>query len=138
MIEIVAIPKDRVDEIWGVAEPIVARVLPHNREAYATDDVLADIKEGTSLLLMIMEGEECIATLVCTFEFQKNKKVLHVPIACGDRADEWLPIAHEVVPSIAREFGCAMVTGRGRKGWLRKLAKFGYKELYTVFGAEVG
>jgi hypothetical protein len=137
MIEIVAIPKERVDEIWPVAEPVVAKVLPHNRGTYTTDDVLKDIKEGVSLLLMVLEGEKCLATLVCTFEEQLGKKALHMPIVCGERIDEWTDLCHETIPRIAAEYGCEMVTGRGRHGWLRKLKKYGYQELYTVFAIEV-
>ena len=137
MIEVVAIPKNKIQEVWDQAEPVVAKVLPHNMGKYTTDDVLNDIEAGDSLLLLVLERGEILATIICTFEEQEGKKVLHMPIVCGERIDEWADLCHETVPKIAKEFGCAMVTGRGRRGWLRKLSKYGYEELYTVFGVEV-
>lgn len=137
MIEIVAIKPELLDQAWPVAAPFVEKVLPHNRGQYSLADVRRDIERGESLLLLVLEGQQCLAAVVCTFEEQQGKRVLHMPIVAGDRLDEWSDICHQTIPRIAKEYGCSMVTGRGRRGWIRKLAPYGYKELYTVFGMEI-
>lgn len=137
MIEIIAIRKEDIDKVWDKAEPLVALVLPHNRGTYTTEDVKNDTINGSSLLLLVIEGAQPLATIICTFEQCLGEKALHMPIVCGERLDEWADLCHEAIPRIAKEHGAARVTGRGRHGWLRKLKKYGYEELYTVFTMEV-
>ncbi len=76
------------------------------------------------LLLTVHEGKRMIGAALVELAVG----TLHIVLLAGDRFKDWeLPMLN-TFKEIAMHFNKASITLQGRKGWLRQLAKFGFKQ----------
>ena len=132
MIIIFAVEAKNITLIWSDVRPILEKVLKYNEHTYDMAKVCNDLVSGKQILLCIKDDEEYLACIICDAVEDDGKKILHMPIVCGTRMNEWIDLAHETVPKLARTLGFDMITTKGRKGWTRVLKKYGYDEMYTM------
>jgi len=57
--------------------------------------------------------------------------------AGGKNADTWLDEWYNQIVPIAKDQGCVRLSVNGRKGWEKKLSKYGFKHAYTTLHREL-
>lgn len=131
------IPPDQIDEVWPDAEPLIAKAVKLCRGETNTQHVHDNLVEGNTKLLAFSDGGMLIAAVVICMHQYPEKKVCMISLAGGTRMSDWADQGLAVVEKIAKEAGADAVYVHGRKGWLRKFSKYGYKEYSTLMGKDL-
>ena len=63
-------------------------------------------------------------------------RILVIPSVGGDHMDEWADEFIDFVKQMRDMLLCDRIRGGGRKGWLRYLKQYGFREEYTVVDME--
>lgn len=59
---------------------------------------------------------------------QPARRVLWVRFAFGRKIDTFLPMSNEWFDQVAEMMGCDCIFFTGRRGWVKRLERFGWKE----------
>ena len=134
---IFAVESKDIDRIWPEVLPTLKKVEKYNYGSYTMGEVKESLKNQESLLICVKDEGELLATITCTEEPHPTRKVLHMPIVCGRRMDEWLDLCHDIIPRLAKERGYDLLITKGRKGWGRVLKKYGFRERFVSYGLDL-
>lgn len=86
-----------------------------------------------------IEDEGGIKMVVVTQTVQHvTRRVLWVRFAFGREVDKFLPMGKDGFEFVARRLKCDVVMFTGRRGWVKKLSPFGWKEVSVNMSFEVG
>lgn len=121
-------PNAPVSDAFERARPwLTAALHATTRPLYTISDVETDLAANEARLWI---GERsCILTKVNDYA-STGERVLEIWLGGGDLAE-----IREAIPTLedwARRAGCTQATIDGRRGWLRTLAPFGFREYTTV------
>lgn len=111
-------------------QPWIEAALEYGNKTHTFQDVVEGIAEGRMQLWAAAEG--CAVTEIVVYP---RKKVLNIFLAGGK-----LDSLREMAPDMRRwaeAQGCASATLTGRRGWVRALAKDGWRELWTTLETEI-
>lgn len=109
----------------------IKAALEHSGMEMSLLDVLEGIVKGSHKVLEVGTG----FIVVCVDEYPQHKE-LKLCIAYG-YLDETLPDIMAFLEKLARDLSCKKLKIEGRRGWARKLEKFGYHEQYVIVTKEV-
>lgn len=118
--------------MWRVYEPYVERACA---ESYAASDNEVDVQrriiDGEMLLIQI--GTDCgmLACAVLEVIDTKDGQALHVMGLAGEGMEFWLDDFIDFLQATARHLECESVTATGRKGWEKRLARYGFEHAFT-------
>lgn len=108
----------------------VKKALAHADGEDSFERIVNDLSEG------LLQGWQVdgffMVTRVMVYD---NCKKVRICYAAGSLDDETtVKKSLALVEDFAKSLGCQGVEIVGRKGWVRRLAAYGYHELYTVTG----
>ena len=101
------------------------------------DDVRIPDRKWCGLPLLIKEGEDLLSVVTLEIVHKPLKKMVCIMTAGGEELDMWLDEVLKVTEVLAKEQNADSIYINGRRGWLRKLDKYGYDHAYTVLIKEV-
>jgi hypothetical protein len=118
--------QDWLDTEWMRCKGWLAKALEHGAGTHTIDDVEKMIAKRE---LQFWPGQKgaCVTEII----YYPRKRFVNV-FLCGGDWKECLKIGEDYIEPWARENGCSAVIQQGRKGWLRRLPKFGWKPLHYV------
>lgn len=125
-----AIRRDQIDAYWPTVEPLLEMALEHGDGDLTIEDVYSDLMDGTQILL-IAYNQGIKAAITMEIVTGRRSRWLNVVLCGGEDSDEWLEEWKEAAEQIAEEQEASLMV-TGRRGWLKKLKPFGFKEAYTV------
>jgi len=137
MVHIEAIRAEDILEVWLDIREYIERALKYALGEYKVSDVLRKIKAGEIIPLVVYIDNKLTAVLTLELVQMPQKKVMNIMTAGGACMDGWLAEAVEVTDKLAKEFGADTISIHGRRGWLKTLAQYKYKDTYTVLTKEV-
>jgi hypothetical protein len=105
--------------------PVMERALPYTHRTHELNDLVVIVMQGRARL-WTTANSFCIVERVV----YPRQVVYHVFLAGGD-LDE-LRGLHEEISAAARADGAEAVTLTGRRGWVKALAAWGWKEEYAT------
>lgn len=136
---IAAVPATLIEVLWDKVTPHLQRVVDVAHGEITLDSVKAKLIRGDALLITISDQDSIIA--VNTMEvryFDSGRKAMFIPITGGDNLDLWMDRFLKVAKAIAKDHGCDELRGLAvRKGWMRKLAPYGWEEVHTVISCKI-
>lgn len=115
---------DEVVVNWGRIEPHLVRVLAQFDYGSDPEHILLDAVNGRREIWQIADYDAIAVTEICTLP---KFSVLDISLVCGDNMDTWLEPLLDQLTQYAKASGCRYIDGFGRKGWTRKLEKYGFK-----------
>lgn len=117
---------------WPMIKKYVDRVLPLTRRRRMANNFLFDMINGEETLLVVQGEEGIIGFCSCCFVNYDDIRMLQVKMLAGDRFDDWIEPMHDAIEKMARENECDGMELIGRRGWVRKLASFGWREAFVT------
>lgn len=111
-----------VDAVWGIVEPFLAE----NIRKSGTDWTLDLFKEGAKdgrLRVWIVCGPEPVSAFVI---LEYADRTAEFVAFTAHRFMEWMPAVLPQFEALARAAGIERLRIDGRKGWQRKMDKFGF------------
>ena len=139
MYSIAAVPRPLVDVVWHQVEPILQRVVDFVPDELSCEDIRTKLLIDENLLLTINNGSTiCAVAILEIVEYSDRLKALFMKALAGDGFDEWADQLESVLDALAKDFECNQIRMTGvRKGWIKKLAPYGWTESYVIMKKEV-
>lgn len=119
---------DRIKEAMSTHPSELLDTLPELR---------TDIRLGRSLVVQMYEDAEVCAIAVIEMVEQTDGRMLYIRYLAGEGMEHWLPELHELMTTVARQFGCNWFGLTGRLGWVKALKVYGFEPVAIELRAEV-
>ena len=135
MIFVSPVPIEDVGKVWDKCKPYLSQATDRSggRETILT--LYSKIKAGTSTLWIMMVDNKIIASATTEVTQYQN---LNVSFLGGSDMNVWLPEFINQLKIYAKHNHCSKIELFGRKGWLRELKPFGFKqEPYIAMSLEL-
>ena len=140
--EVVRIPIEELDKVWGMVEKDIKSALAYSSQLTDSDFVYDLTKQGKFQLWVLWDRKQKITTNkyfgVVVTELIKRKfgKVCHIYIMTGRQRHKWQYLVKDI-EGFAKEEGCLMMELIARPGWQKVLNNFGYKRTHVVLEKQI-
>jgi len=126
-------PKD-LFAVWDRVAEFLGPACEVSRGRETLDTLRSSLLTGTDYLFVVLDGGDVIgAVTYSVMEFKTGLRLLDIPMAGGVAMETQIDVVMEMIENLRRNLLCDRVTVTGRKGWVRRLAEYGFKQdLYTV------
>jgi hypothetical protein len=132
------IPSERIDEVWLECEPYIEMGNGKSRDEMSVMDIYARLSEARmQLWLVFNEDREIISVLTTEIIDYPRKTVCRIVTLGGKDLDIWVEDWLETIEEWALENDCVAMETVCRKGFIKKLERFGYENAYTVLVKEL-
>ena len=101
---------------WPQCEPFLLAALKHTKD-WGIEHVALSALRGSVALWKVTDGERIVGAGATTISAYPNRSIFDVLLFGG----EGFPDLVDDLKAIAKSCGCAALSGRGRKGWLRAI-----------------
>lgn len=131
--KILYVAPDNIGSVWPMFKEYAERVLPLTRKRRCATQFLLDLMKNFEMLWVVV-GDEGKVIGFCTSAVTKYDEIqmLQVRMLAGDFFSEWIDDMHDMLEKFARENGCDGLELIGRRGWVRKLERFGWRESFVT------
>ncbi len=133
-IRVVPLNTKEIEFWWPIVEPHIARAAAESYGFTTVEEVKQAAGAADMQCFAILEGLKSVAACVTEIKIKHDVKSLHVVCLGGHGIDEWLPALLETLEAFKEVAGCDGIMCVGRAGWVRKLQKFGWKQMFTTVG----
>ena len=133
MIELVKIPKEQVEEAWGMVSANIADALARSNGYARQEHMKKWIMENQMQLWILWDSKEkkyygCVVTEVIQRPLQR---CLNIRIMTGTHREKWTHLIKQI-EEFAWHNNCDLLELVARPGWKRVLKPFGYKEGHVL------
>jgi hypothetical protein len=89
---------------------------------------------GADYLFVVLDGRDIIGAVTYNVtDFKTGLRLLDIPMAGGVAMETQIDTVMEMIENLRRNFMCDRVTVTGRRGWVKRLAEYGFKQnMHTV------
>jgi len=123
-----AIKADEINDNWEWIKPYIDSALSYSLGEMTANEVRRNGVNG-SYLFLYFKGKGLATVEAVDY---RNKTILWCPQVAGEDLDEWIDELWDVLLNLAKEKNAKEIAIHGRRGWLKKLAPYGFKEQYTT------
>ena len=132
------IPSERLNEVWEDCEPYIAMGNGKSRDEMSVTDIYERLSEARmQLWLVFNEDKDIISVLTTEIIDYPRKTVCRIVTLGGKDLDIWVEDWLETIEAWALENDCVAMETVCRKGFIKKLERFGYENAYTVLVKEL-
>jgi len=124
---IVPVTSEHVDEFWDDVEPYIEAALELNMGEITSSDIRAFCKNRDMQLWAIYNPDLSGAVTTEIIKYPKTK-ILRIVTIGGSVLDCWSVEFSKAMDGFARHEGASGIEAIGRKGWVAKVAPFGYTQ----------
>lgn len=127
---------DDVDQYWFLVEHKLGNAIEYSNRKYSLTSVYDAIKQGTMCLWLVKITYDILAVCVTEIVDYPDKRVCLIMFVGGEDFKAYQHLTDEI-KHYAKTMKCKGIEFYGRHGWLKKVAKLGFKHLHSVFGMEL-
>ena len=137
-LHISGIPSDRINEVWEECEPYIEMANGKSRDEMTSHDIYARLSEARMQLWLIFNDKKEIISVLTTEIIEYPQKTMCRIVTLGGKdLDIWVEEFLDTIEAWALEKGCVAMETVCRKGFIKKLERFGYENAYTVLVKEL-
>ena len=138
----IKIQPQSIELIWPLVKDLVQKPVNQNLGEFNLEDVYNWLTNGYMHLWIIGNEEEILVAVVTEFVVYPRETRLRIVLAGGKKnnMDKWFDIFWDKdseIHKFAKRNNVKRFEVRGRDGWLRVLARVGFKKFCTVLTREV-
>ena len=132
------IPSDRINEVWEDCEPYIEMGNGKSRDEMSVMDIYKRLSEARMQLWLVFDDDkEIISGLTTDIIEYPRKPNCRIVTLGGQDLDLWVEKLLDTLEQWALENNCVAMETVCRKGFIKKLEKFGYENAYTVLVKEL-
>ena len=137
-LHISGIPSDRINEVWEECEPYIAMGNGKSRDEMSVMDIYERLSQARMQLWLIFnDNKEIVSVLTTEIIEYPQKTMCRIVTLGGKDLDIWVEEWLDTIEAWALERGCVAMETVCRKGFIKKLERFGYENAYTVLVKEL-
>jgi len=102
------------------------------------EDLLKGFEEGRIQIWAVLEDGRLVGVATTQVVDFPRIAILRVVTLQGKNLNVWMEALLHALEQFCREQGLQRIEVVGRRGWVRKLAGLGFREVYSVVVKEVG
>jgi len=133
------VPQEHITQIYPDIEKYVDRMVPTAYGRFEKIDLVNDILSGKATLWVIMDEEDdnkLYGIIFTEWSHYPRKKMLSISFAAGDKLDSWIEESLKVLENWAVDNDCDAMEITGRKGWVKKLEDYDWKQEFIIVKKE--
>ena len=132
------IPSDRINEVWEECEPYIEMGNGKSRDEMSVMDIYERLSQARMQLWLIFnDNKEIVSVLTTEIIEYPQKTMCRIVTLGGKDLDIWVEEWLDTIEAWALEKGCVAMETVCRKGFIKKLERFGYENAYTVLVKEL-
>lgn len=132
MIHVAICPKDELGKFWPIAARLLSKAVDRCEGRQTVEDTFKLVASGDChLWLMAIDGR-IVAAGVTEARAYPSRRILNVLFVGGSRMELWLQIFIDHLKRFAAHNNCDGIEMIGRKGWLKTLDRFGFRDQKAV------
>ena len=132
------IPSDRINEVWEDCEPYIEMGNGKSGDEMSVEDIYKRLSEARMQLWLVFDDDREIISVLTTEIIEYPRKTMcRIVTLGGQDLDLWVEQLLETLEEWALENGCVAMETVCRKGFIKKLERFGYENAYTVLVKEL-
>lgn len=131
------IPFNMIEQFWQYAEPYVKRALDHANGEFTPLDLKKSCLVRDAQLWLVMKKERIVAAAITQIVNYPQRRHARVITLAGTGGDEWTAILDDALHQWGKANGCNAIEAFVRKGYVQKLAQYGYKHKYSCIIKEM-
>jgi|TARA_R100000353_G_C6481256_1_gene189199 hypothetical protein len=132
------ISNDRIDDVWDTVKLFIEMGNSKSKQEMGIDDIYEKlINRDMQLWIIQDEYAEILAALTTEIMIYPKKKTCRIVTLGGTELDEWVEGLLQVIETWAIDNGCEAMETACRKGFIKKIKKYGYEHTYTILGKEL-
>lgn len=138
----IKIQPQSIELIWPLVKDLIQKPVNQNLGEFNIEDVYVWLVSGYMHLWIIGDEKEIVVAVVTEFVEYPREKRLRIVLAGGKKnnMDKWFDIFWDKdseIHKFAKRNNVKRFEVCGRDGWLRVLARVGFKKFCTVLTREV-
>tara|TARA_R100001460_G_scaffold94355_1_gene136424 strand:+ start:2453 stop:2881 length:429 start_codon:yes stop_codon:yes gene_type:complete len=138
MIYVSGIKSKKIPDIWNLCKQYVEMGNNKSKEEMNIDDIYERLINAEMQLWVVFDENDDIKSVVTTEVINYPRKRTCRIVTLGGRGlDNWVDEVLDVLEGWAIENGCVAMETACRKGFIKKLEKYGYEHAYTILGKEL-
>jgi hypothetical protein len=132
------ISNDRIDDVWDTVKSFIEMGNTKSRQEMNIDDIYEKLI-NRDMQLWVLENEEAEILSVLTTEIvlYPRMQTCRIVTLGGKGMDDWAEEFLAVLEEWAIKNDCVAMETGCRKGFIKKLKKFGYEHTYTILTKEL-
>ena len=131
------IPAESIPLFWKYAEPYIKRALDHTCGEITPDDLKHSCEDRKCQLWLVSHNNRVIAAVTTEIVNYPQRRHCRVITLAGSSAQEWTALMDETLMEWAKSLACDAIEAYVRKGYVQKLAQYGYKHRYSTVVKEL-
>ena len=117
---------------WKHAVPLLLEGKKHWEDYATLESIHDEVMSGKLHLWMMNDSGAFILAMLTEFAVYPTKRVLRVLWICGEALGDGIGLFLDFVERWAARQGITSIQVIGRKGWVRKLKRYGYVQTQWV------
>ena len=135
--KVIKVNPEQLEQAWPHASKWIAKANLRGNSTYPLEDIKRDISDGKKLLLRCVEGSSFVWLVLGCVENSENRTAIVHVVAGDGLITGMLDDVVSFCEAYAAANGCKYITGSGRAGWIKALAKYGWNEISRTCGKEL-
>ena len=121
-----------VPHYWPQVETLVASALRHGGIGFRPEDIYRGLLSRGMQLWLALDGEAIRAMAVTHIQVYPRARTCVVMLVGGTGIDRWIDFEADLCAWAVSQ-GCVAMEGLGRRGWGRKVADQGWREVWILY-----
>tara|TARA_R100000664_G_scaffold27757_2_gene38667 strand:- start:5190 stop:5618 length:429 start_codon:yes stop_codon:yes gene_type:complete len=138
MIYVSGIPSSKISEVWIICKDYIEMGNNKSHEEMTIDDIYEKLLKSEMQLWLIFDEDSNIKSVLTTeIVIYPRKKTCRIVTLGGKGLDDWCEQLLDVIEKWAIENDCVAMETACRKGFIKKIKKYGYDHAYTILGKDL-
>lgn len=134
---VVGIPNEELESLWETMEPMVRKALENGGSLEESSTVFGAVRDNVMQMWGIMRNDQLTGIGITEIEERDKGTTLTVVALSGIAMEEWLEDFERTMRVFGAAKGCKYLTLHGRRGWLKTLREFNWKEISVTMYKEL-
>jgi len=131
--KVIKVNPEQLEQAWPHASKWIEKANLRGNSNYPLSDMGLSIAQGKKILLRCVDGNSFVWLVLGCVENSANRTAIVYAIG-GKGLMSMIDDVVALCEAYAVSNGCEYITGSGRSGWVRALAKYGWNELGRTCG----
>lgn len=127
----------QIDTIWPHISGYLSEACQYH-PCMNADDILQLAHAGRVTLFIAVKNDTIVGATASEVARYPRMTCANIILIGGTEGDQWFDELVASTEKWAVQYGCTILTGAGRKGWIKTAPKFGFKaESRSFFSKEI-